>query len=63
MKINKSDAEKVLEFLVDKGIISLCQTYVDAMRETGNPCKDQWTIENVTAEILLAYEKTLAPKH
>jgi hypothetical protein len=59
---NKSDAEKVLEFIVDKGMISLCQSYVAAMKETNNPCKDQWTAEDTTNEILLAYEKTLAPK-
>ena len=59
---NKSDAEKVLEFLVDKGMVDSCQSYIAAMRETNSPCKDQWTIKTVTDEILLAYEKTLASK-
>jgi hypothetical protein len=58
----KTDAEKVLEFLVDRGLVSPCQSYVAAMKETNNPWKDQWTAEDVTNEILLAYEKTLAPK-
>lgn len=66
MKIDKSEAEKVLEFIAfNSERLDVCGLYIKALKankKTPSEAKNQWTNRDVIDEILLAYEKTLAPK-